>query len=92
MTKRVIFTIVGLSVLVGVLGAIKVLQINKMIAHGKQSVPPPQPVNTAVAQTETWQSLLTSVGSVEAVQGVMVTAELTGKVVHIAFDIVAYVF
>jgi membrane fusion protein (multidrug efflux system) len=49
-------------------------------------VPPPQPVNTAVVQGESWQSLLTSVGSLEAVQGVMVTAELSGKVAHIAFE------
>jgi membrane fusion protein (multidrug efflux system) len=42
-------------------------------------------VTTALAQPDTWESLLTSVGSLEAVQGVTVTAELTGKVVQIAF-------
>lgn len=71
---------------IGVLSGIKALQIGKMIVHGEQYVPPPQPVNTAVVHRESWQSLLTSVGSLEAVQGVMVTAELTGKVVHIAFE------
>ncbi len=72
--------------MVGVLGGIKGLQIDRMIAQGKQFVPPPEPVTTAVAHTETWESLLTSVGSLEAVQGVVVTAELTGKVVDIAFE------
>lgn len=86
MTKRIIYTMVGLIVLIGVLAGMKALQIGKMIAHGEQSVPPPLPVNTAVVHRESWQSLLTSVGSLEAVQGVMVTAELTGKVVHIAFE------
>ena len=86
MTKRIIYTIGGLLVLIGVLAGIKALQIGKMIVHGEQYVPPPQPVNTAVVQGESWQSLLTSVGSLEAVQGVMVTAELSGKVVHIAFE------
>jgi len=86
MTKRIIYTIVGLIVVIGVLAGIKAQQIGKMIAHGEQSVPPPQPVNTAVVHKESWQSLLTSVGSLEAVQGVMVTAELTGKVVKIAFE------
>lgn len=71
---------------IGVLAGIKALQIGKMIVHGEQYVPPPQPVNTAAVHRESWQSLLTSVGSLEAVQGVMVTAELTGKVVHIAFE------
>jgi membrane fusion protein (multidrug efflux system) len=86
MTKRVIFVILGLLVLVGVLGGIKGLQIDRMIAQGKQFVPPPEPVTTAVAHPEAWESLLTSVGSLEAVQGVVVTAELTGKVVDIAFE------
>ena len=86
MTKRIIYTIVGLLVVIGILAGIKALQIDKMIVHGEQYVPPPQPVNTAVVQGESWQSLLTSVGSLEAVQGVMVTAELSGKVVHIAFE------
>jgi len=86
MTKRIIYSIVGLLVVIGVLAGIKALQIGKMIVHGEQSVPPPQPVNTALAHRQSWQSLLTSVGSLEAVQGVMVTAELTGKVVHIAFE------
>jgi membrane fusion protein (multidrug efflux system) len=86
MKKRIIYTVVGLMVVIGVLAAIKALQIGKMIAHGEQSVPPPLPVNTAVAHSKSWQSLLTSVGSLEAVQGVMVTAELAGKVVHIAFE------
>ncbi len=85
-TKRIIYTIVGLIVVITVLAGIKAQQIGKMIAHGEQSVPPPQPVNTAVVHKESWQSLLTSVGSLEAVQGVMVTAELTGKVVKIAFE------
>jgi membrane fusion protein (multidrug efflux system) len=86
MTKRIIYSIVGLIVVIGVLAGIKALQIGKMIVHGEQYVPPPQPVNTAAVHRESWQSLLTSVGSLEAVQGVMVTAELTGKVVHIAFE------
>jgi membrane fusion protein (multidrug efflux system) len=86
MKKRIIYTMVGLIAVIGVLAGIKALQIGKMIAHGEQSVPPPLPVNTAVVHRESWQSLLTSVGSLEAVQGVMVTAELTGKVVRIGFE------
>jgi membrane fusion protein (multidrug efflux system) len=86
MKKRVVFTIVGLFVLIGVLGGIKGLQISRMAADGKQFVPPPETVTTVEVHSESWESLLFSVGSLEAVQGVMVTAELTGKVVHIAFE------
>lgn len=86
MKKSLILAILGLLVLVGVLVGIKGLQIDRMIAQGKQFVPPPEPVTTTVARPEAWESLLTSVGSLEAVQGVIITAELTGKVVAIAFE------
>jgi len=86
MKKYIIFSIIGLIVLIGVLGGIKGLQINRMIARGEQYVPPPETVTAAVVKPATWPSVLTAVGSLEAVQGVMVTAELTGKVVKIAFE------
>jgi membrane fusion protein (multidrug efflux system) len=82
----IIFSILGLIVLIGVLGGVKGLQINRMIAQGKQYVPPSETVTSAVAKSATWPSVLTAVGSLEAVQGVMVTAEFTGKVVKIAFE------
>jgi len=86
MKKRIIFTIIGLIVLIALLGGIKGLQISQMAANGKQFVPPPETVTTFEVHPESWESLLTSVGSLDAVQGVMVTAELTGKVVNIAFE------
>ena len=86
MTKRMIIIIIGLILVVGGLGGIKGLQINRMIAQARQFAPPPETVTTAVARTESWESLLTAVGSLEAVRGVMVTAELTGKVVDIEFE------
>jgi membrane fusion protein (multidrug efflux system) len=85
MKKRIIITLVGLAVVIGILGGIKGLQIDRMIAQGSQMVPPPEPVTTAVARTEAWESVLISVGSLAAVQGVTVTAELAGKIVNIAF-------
>ncbi len=86
MKKRVVFTIVGLLVLIGILGGIKSLQIFRMTAQGKQFVPPPETVTAFEVHPDSWESLLTSVGSLEAVQGVMVTAELKGKVENIAFE------
>ena len=86
MTKRIIFTILGVLVMIGILGGIKGLQIQRMIAIGSQSTPPPETVTTAVVRSESWETLITSVGSLEAVQGVMLTAELPGKVVRIAFE------
>jgi membrane fusion protein (multidrug efflux system) len=86
MKKPILLTAIGLIVLVGGLAGIKYMQIGVMIAQGKQFVPPPEIVTSAPVQTDSWESILTSVGSLDAVQGVTVTAEVTGKVVHIAFE------
>jgi len=72
--------------LAGGLGGIKLLQIKQMAARGAQSAPPPEPVTTAPVRQEQWERLLNFVGSLEALQGITVTAELAGKVVHIDFE------
>jgi membrane fusion protein (multidrug efflux system) len=86
MKKRIFFTIIGLLIMIGLLGGIKGLQIDRMIAQGSQYVPPPETVTTTVVRNDSWESRLTAVGSLAAVQGVMVTAELSGKIVRIAFE------
>lgn len=86
MVKRIIITLIGLIVLIGGLAGIKYLQIERITAYGDNVVPPPEVVTTATAKNDSWESFLTAVGSLEAVQGVAVTAELKGKVVRIAFE------
>lgn len=86
MKKPLIFTTIGLFLIVGVLAGIKVLQIRAMIDQGKKFAPPPEIVTSAPVAADHWESLLTSVGSLDAVQGVTVTAEDTGKVTEIAFE------
>ena len=85
MKKGIILSTVGVLVLVGGLGGIKFLQIGRMSAQALQT-PPPEIVTAAVARKQTWESLLPAVGSLQAVQGVTVEAELAGKVVQIAFE------
>jgi membrane fusion protein, multidrug efflux system len=86
MKKRILFVILGLLVVAGGLAAVKALQIRAMIAFAKQAVPPPVTVTTATVRAESWETSLTAVGSLAAVEGVTVAAELTGKVVEIAFE------
>lgn len=86
MKKAIFLAILVLILLAGVLGGVKGLQIKRMIAQGEAYVPPPAPVTTASVQSATWPTELTAVGSLEAYQGVMVSAELSGKVVKIAFE------
>lgn len=85
MKKRIILTVLALLVLAGILAGIKALQIGRMIDAGSRFVPPPETVTAAEVRSETWESVLTAVGSLTAVQGVTVAAEMPGKVVRIAF-------
>ena len=85
MKKAIFIVVLGLLIVVGALAGSKYLQIRAMIEQGKQYAPPPAVVTSATVMSETWESSLAAVGSVDAVQGVTVTAEMTGKVVRIAF-------
>ncbi len=86
MLFRVLMAVGVVAVVIGGLGVVKGLQIGRMIAHGEAFVPPAQTVTVAEVDSAQWETSLTSVGSLEAVQGVTVTAELPGKVTQIAFE------
>lgn len=86
MTKRILFALFGLLLVVALIGGIKTLQIRKMIAQGSRFVQPPETVTTMVVETTAWGSTLRAVGSLDAVQGVTVAAEVPGKVVGIGFE------
>lgn len=85
MKKRILLTLLALIIIGGSLAGIKVLQIRHMIALGGKMVQPPEIISTASVQMQSWESVLTAVASLEAVQGVTVAAEQPGKVVAISF-------
>jgi membrane fusion protein (multidrug efflux system) len=68
------------------LGFVKFKQIQTAIAQGAAFQPPPEAVTTIVAQQEEWPSTLNAIGTVAAVQGVTVSADLPGTVERIGFD------
>ena len=86
MIKKVFLTLVGLLLLVGALAGAKVFQFKTMFAAGASVVPPPETVTTTEVRPDTWQPVLSAVGSVAAAQGVMLSAEEAGTVRHIAFE------
>jgi membrane fusion protein (multidrug efflux system) len=86
MKKTTLVLCILFLVLVGALAGVKVLQIKRLTAASQQFVMPPVTVTTAKVTAETWANKLAAVGSLEAVQGIMVTAELPGKVVKIDFE------
>jgi len=83
---KIFLTITALIVVLGSITGIKVLQITTMIAQGAHATMPPEAVSTAVAKEEDWPLTLDAVGSLSAVQGVTVAAEMDGKVVETSFQ------
>src|SRR5215831_13774642 len=86
MVKRMIVMLVVTLGIVAALGFVKVKQIQNMIAQGAAYQPPPEAVTTIVAAREEWPSTLTAIGTVAAVRGVTVSADLPGVVDRIAFE------
>ncbi|MDY0391184.1 MAG: efflux RND transporter periplasmic adaptor subunit [Desulfobulbus oligotrophicus] len=84
--KPILLTILGVTLIVGVLAGIKALQIGTLIKQGKAVQIPPEVVTTTQVESQSWESLVTATGTLEAVQGVTVAAELTGKITDIAFE------
>jgi membrane fusion protein, multidrug efflux system len=86
MTKRMISMLAVVGALIAVLGAVKFHQIREAIAQASSFQPPPEAVTTVVAKREAWPDTLQAIGSVAAVQGVTVAADLPGLVDRIAID------
>lgn len=86
MKKRILFAVFVVLLIIAILAGIKTLQIRSMIASGKKFVPPAETVTTATVKSESWDTSLDSFGTISALQGVSVAAEVAGKVIKIAFD------
>jgi membrane fusion protein (multidrug efflux system) len=86
MAKRMLIMLALVVALVSGLGFIKYRQVETAIRAGAGYQPPPEAVTTIVAKQEQWTSGMNEIGSVEAVQGVTVAADLPGTVAKIHFD------
>ena len=86
MLKRMIVMLTVTLVIVAGLGFVKFQQIQTAIAQGAAFQPPPEAVTTVVAQQEEWPAALSAIGTMAAVQGVTVSADLPGTVERIFFD------
>lgn len=73
-----------LGVLVVVAG-IKATQVMAMIEAGKNTPAPSETVSTFTAEVQHWPNTYTAMGSVEASEGIMIAAEVAGKVKEIRF-------
>src|SRR5580765_7091164 len=86
MTKRLIATLGVMLVILASLSFVKFKQIQTAVAQGAAFQPPPEAVTTIVAVQEQWPATLSAIGTVAAVQGVTVSADLPGTIERIGFD------
>jgi membrane fusion protein, multidrug efflux system len=82
--KKLVITLIGLAVLIGIPAIIKMTQFKVMGSAQMQM--PPQTVTSDTVRKQRWPSTVTATGSLVAVQGVTVSAEMSGKIVKIAFE------
>jgi membrane fusion protein (multidrug efflux system) len=85
MAKRLILMLTLTFLFIGALGFVKFKQIQTAIAQGAAFQPPPEAVTTIVANQEEWSGTINAIGTVAAVQGVTVSADLPGTVDRISF-------
>jgi membrane fusion protein (multidrug efflux system) len=84
--RQRIVLIVGLLAVVGILVGVKAGQIFTMVRAGESFVPPPEAVTSARVETAQWEAARAAIGSLVAVRGVTLGAELPGLVREIAFE------
>jgi len=85
MVKRMVLMLAVVSVLVGGLGFLKFREF-QAAGQAPAFQPPPEAVTTIVAKKGSWPVTLSAIGTVAAVQGVTVAADLPGVVDRVSFD------
>ena len=86
MAKRMIVMVALMAAFIAGLGFIKFKQFQAMAEQFAAMQPPPDAVTTITAAEEEWPNTLNAIGTVAAVQGVTVSADLPGVVDRIAFE------
>ena len=86
MVKRMLAMLTVTALFVAGLGFVKFRQIQTAIGQAAAFQPPPEAVTTIVASAEEWPSTLNAIGTMAAVQGVTVSADLPGTVDSIGFE------
>jgi membrane fusion protein, multidrug efflux system len=86
MKKRMILMLAAVLIFIATIAAIKTRQIQAGIKQHNSFQPPPEAVTTVIARREEWPATWNSIGSVAAVHGVTVSADLPGIVDKIEFE------
>jgi membrane fusion protein (multidrug efflux system) len=85
---RLLLVLILLALVVAGLGFLKYRQIKAMMAMAASGAftPPATAVTTSIVHQAQWEPLLPAIGTLEAVQGTTVSADLAGIVTEIDFE------
>jgi multidrug efflux system membrane fusion protein len=86
MFKRILLTLFGLGLAFGIIYIIKYYREQEARAMQMASLPPPIPVATATAISGPLPRYIDAIGTLEAVQQVVVSPEVGGRVVALHFE------
>ena len=86
MAKRMVWMLSVVAVFLTGLGFVKFRQVKGAVAAHASFQPPPEAVTTIIARREQWPATLNAIGTVTAIRGVVVSADLPGIVEKINFD------
>lgn len=85
MLKKSLLTLVALVVILGGIVATKFLQIQTMLQAAEAMPEPTEAVSSFVVERQNWPEEIGAVGSLEAAQGLTITADIPGRVSKIHF-------
>jgi membrane fusion protein, multidrug efflux system len=85
MARRLILVLGLMAILLAGLGFVKFRQVESAV-HASAFQPPPEAVTSIVTRREQWPATMSAIGTMEAVHGVTVSADLPGTVARINFD------
>jgi membrane fusion protein, multidrug efflux system len=86
MTKRLILMLAVVGLLLTGLGLFKWKQVQTAVQAASTFQPPPEAVTSVVTKKEQWPTTLGVIGTMEAVHGVVVSADLPGTIYRINFE------
>ena len=86
MFKRMFLMLLATGAVVGGIAYFKIKSIQAAMAMGAKFAPPPTVVTTVTVKGQTWQPVLSAVGSLKAVNGVTISTDLAGIVSKINFE------
>ena len=86
MKKTFFWVVVGLCFVIGSLVYVKYEQISTLISSGENFTPPATTTTSFNVQKTSWEQTLSSIGSLEATKGLIVTADISGRISNVLFE------